>query len=159
MERKRCLVLLPVGVTLRKESPTFLALYQHILLPALHAIGLPLDILRGDEIMRSGLTLSEGQRWLQEPHLVLADLTTGHSGVIHDLSLRTFLANRTILLSQRLEDIPRQFVAYRRIVYDLTAQGRACLQQALQHHVRAILHPAPGESHATEPASRPVCYG
>lgn len=151
MERKRCLVLLPVEVTLRKESPTFLALYEHILLPALHALNLPLDILRGDEVMRSGLTLSEGQRWLQEPHLVLADLTTGHSGVIHDLALRTFLADCTILLSQRAEDIPRQFVAYRQILYDLTAQGMDRLQHALRYHVHAILQPALSQ--------RPACHG
>ena len=115
VEKKRCLVLLPIGVTLRPESPAFLALYTHILLPALQVIDVPLDILRGDDLMRSGMSLAAGRLWLQEPHLVVADLTTGHSGVIHDLTLRDFLADRTVLLSQQAEDIPPCFAAIVRL--------------------------------------------
>lgn len=142
MEKNRCLVLLPIGVTRRQESPTFLAIYEHVLLPALQATGTPLDILRGDEVMRSGLSLSEGQRWLQEPALVIADLTTAHSGVIHDLTLRRALVNRTIIISQQPKDMPQQFLTYRQIYYDLSTDGIAHLQQALQHHVSEILHAA-----------------
>ena len=139
MEKNRCLVLLPIGVTRRQESPTFLAIYEHVLLPALRAIGIPLDILRGDEVMRSGLSLSEGQRWLQEPVLVIADLTTAHSGVIHDLTLRRALLDRTIIITQEPQDMPRQFLTYRQIHYELSTDGVAYLQQALQHHVSEIL--------------------
>jgi hypothetical protein len=148
MEPKRCLVLLPIGVTLRQEGPTFLAIYKHILLPALQATGIPLDILRGDEVLRAGLTLHEGRRWLQEPHLVLAEVTTAHSGVLHDLRLRDFLADRTILLSQQAEAIPPQLAAYRRIIYTLSAAGIATLYGALSDQVRAILHlTRAGEQH------------
>src|SRR5262245_12068291 len=97
VEPKRCLVLLPIGVTLRTEGPAFLSLYEHVLRPALLATGFPLAIWRGDEVLRSGLSLHQGRLWLQDPHLVVADLTTRHSGVLHDLRLRTFLAERTIL--------------------------------------------------------------
>ena len=141
MEDKRCLVLLPIGVTRRQEGPTFLALYQHILLPALRATGFPLHILRGDQVLQAGMTLHDGQLWLQEPHLVVADLTTRHSGVLHDLSLRSFLANRTILLSQYAEDILPRFVTYRQIIYTLSEGGIARLHQELRHHVSEILNP------------------
>jgi hypothetical protein len=127
VEDKRCLVLLPIGVTRRQEGPTFLALYQHILLPALHATGFPLHIRR--------------QLWLQEPHLVVAELTTQHSGVLHDLSLRNFLASRTVLLSQYAEDILPCFVTYRQIIYTLSEGGIARLHQELRHHVSEILKP------------------
>ena len=137
---KRCLVLLPIGVTLRKDGPTFLAIYTHILLPALRATGVPMDIFRGDEVLRAGLTLHQGRRWLQDPHLVLAEITTAHSGVLHDLRLRNFLADRTILLSQQAEDIPPQFVTYRRIIYTLSEASIARLYRALHDHVHAILH-------------------
>jgi hypothetical protein len=130
---------LPIGVTLRQEGPTFLAIYQHILLPALHATGIPLAIFRGDEVLRAGLTLHDGRLWLQDPHLVLADLTTAHSGVLHDLRLRHGQADRTILLSQRAEDVPPQFAAYRQILYTLSEAGIARLYQALYAHVHAIL--------------------
>lgn len=149
MERKRCLVLLPIGVTLRKEGPTFLAIYEHVLLPALRTTSVDLDILRGDEVTRSGLSVSEGQRWLQEPHLVVADLTTGHSGVIHDLALRERLADRTILSSQRAEDIPQQFAGFRQILYTLTENGIARLQHELQHHVRQILRSPTSDNTST----------
>jgi hypothetical protein len=142
VEPKRCLVLLPIGVTLRQEGPTFLALYKHILLPALHATGIPLAIFRGDEVLRAGLTLHDGRLWLQDPHLVLADLTTAHSGVLHDLRLRHSQADRTVLLSQQAEDIPSQFAAYRQILYTLSDAGIAQLYQALYAHVHAILCPA-----------------
>ena len=142
MEPKRCLVLLPIGVTLRQEGPTFLALYQHILLPALHATGIPLAIFRGDEVLRAGLTLHDGRLWLQDPHLVVADLTTAHSGVLHDLKLRHGQADRTILLSQQAENIPPQFASYRQILYTLSEAGIAQLYQALYAHVHAILCPA-----------------
>ena len=141
VETKRCLVLLPTSVTLRLEGPTFLAIYKHVLMPTLRATGIPLAILRDDEVMRSGMTLHEGRLWLQKPHLVLADLTTTHSGVVHDLSLRDFLADRTILLSQQVEDIPRRFARYRQIIYSLSEEGLTQLRQELQHHVREILSP------------------
>ena len=143
METKRCLVLLPIGVTRRKEGPTFEAIYRHLLLPALRATPWPLDILRGDEVMRSGMSLDEGRRWLQTPHVVLADVTTQHSGVIHDLTLRQSLADRTVLLSQDAADIPVRFGAYRTILYDFTEAGIARLRQALDQHLRDILAPAP----------------
>ena len=139
MEAKRCLVLLPIGVTLRKDSPAFLAVYQHVLRPALLATGFPLHILRGDEVLRAGLTLHDGRMWLQEPHVVVADLTTQHSGVLHDLHLRNFLADRTILLSQQAADIPPYFAAYRHILYTLSAADMAQLSQQLRHHIGAIL--------------------
>ena len=152
MENKRCLVLLPVGVTLRTEGPTFLAIYEHVLLPALCATGFPLEVLRGDEVLRAGMTLHEGRRWLQEPHLVVADLTTRHSGVVHDLSLRDFLADRTILLSQRAEDMLPRFTTYRQIVYTLSEAGITRLHRELQHHVGEILG-------ATSPRSALPAHG
>jgi hypothetical protein len=141
VETKRCLVLLPIGVTRRQEGPAFRALYQHILLPALRATGFPLHILRGDEVLQAGMTLHDGQLWLQEPHLVVADLTTRHSGVLHDLRLRHDLADRTILLSQYTEDILPCFVTYRQIIYTLSEAGIARLHQELRHHMGEILHP------------------
>lgn len=156
MEKKRCLVLMPIGVTRRQEGPTFAAIYQHVLVPALQATGFALDIFRGDDVMRPGISLYQGRLWLQEPHLVLADLTTRHSGVVHDLVLRHFLAPRTILLSQREADIPPRFAAYRRIIYGLSETGMAQLRQELARHVGELLVmttpvPAPaagyGENH------------
>jgi hypothetical protein len=155
VERKRCLVLLPVGVTRRQEGPAFLAIYEHVLHPALLATGFPLAILRGDEVLRSGMTLHEGRLWLQEPHLVIADVTTQHSGVIHDLSLRYALADRTVLLSQRAEDILPRFTTYRQILYTLSEAGIAVLQRELQHHLRQILDPV-SPAHT---ASRLPCRG
>jgi hypothetical protein len=142
VERKRCLVLLPIGVTRRQAGPAFLAIYEHVLYPALLATDFPLAILRGDEVLRSGMTLHEGRLWLQEPHLVIADVTTRHSGVIHDLSLRRTLADRTVLLSQHTEDILPRFTTYRQILYTLSEAGIARLQHELQHHLRQILAPA-----------------
>jgi hypothetical protein len=149
MEKKRCLVLMPIGVTRRQEGPTFAAIYQHVLVPALQATGFPLHIFRGDEVMRSGLNLHQGRLWLQEPHLVLADLTTCHSGVVHDLVLRDFLAHRTLLLSQRAADIPARFTVYRRIIYCLSETGIAQLRKDLAHHVGEILAATTPVAHAT----------
>jgi hypothetical protein len=138
MENKRCLVLLPIGVTQRREGPTFLALYEHLLLPALHATGVPLAVLRSDEVVRSGLSLHDGQQWLQDPHIIVADLTTRHSGVIHDLELRSFLAPRTIIISQQTEPVLRRFASYRHIVYTVSEAGINRLRHELRYHVRAI---------------------
>ena len=156
MKPKRCLVLLPIGVTLRTEGPTFLAIYKHVLLPALRATGIPMDIFRGDEVLRAGLTLHEGALWLQNPHLVLADVTTAHSGVLHDLRLRDFLADRTILLSQRADGIPPQFAVYRQIIYTLSEAGIAQLSRALHAHVHAILCPASPDTATTAEITMPL---
>ncbi len=143
MEKKRCLVLMPIGVTRRKEGPTFEAIYQHLLVPALQATGWPLEIFRGDDVMRSGMSLDEGRRWLQSPHLVLADVTTQHSGVLHDLALRDFLADRTLLLSQDAIDIPTRFRDYRSVLYDVTEAGIAHLYQALEQHLQEMFEAVP----------------
>jgi hypothetical protein len=115
-----------------------------------------MDIFRGDEVLRAGLTLHQGRLWLQEPHLVLADVTTAHSGVLHDLMLRDFLADRTIILSQQAADIPPQCATYRRIIYTLSEAGIARLSDALQEHVRAILCPTVPP---TAPCSSPLLLG
>ncbi len=143
METKRCLVLMPIGVTRRKEGPTFEAIYQHLLVPALQATGWPMEIFRGDDVMRSGMSLDEGRLWLQAPHVVLADLTTQHSGVIHDLVLRDFLADRTILLSQDADDFPARFRDYRSVRYHVTEAGITHLYQALEQHLRELFEAAP----------------
>jgi hypothetical protein len=157
METKRCLVLLPIGATRRKEGPTFEAIYHHLLVPALQATGWPLAIFRGDEVMRSGMSLDEGRRWLQTPHLVLADVTTQHSGVIHDLARRDFLAAQTILLSQDAVDIPARFRRYRSILYDFTEAGIAHLYQALDRHLRDILEPGPPTASTSPSTSSTSC--
>jgi hypothetical protein len=159
VQPKRCLVLLPIGVTLRTEGPTFLAIYKHVLLPALRATGIPLDIFRGDEVLRAGLTLHEGALWLHNPHLVLADVTTAHSGVLHDLRLRSFLADRTVLLSQQPQDIPSQFVTYRQIIYTLSDVGMVQLSRALHAHVHAILGPAAPNTATTAESTMPLPAG
>lgn len=143
MEKKRCLVLMPIGVTRRKEGPTFEAIYQHLLVPALQATGWPMEIFRGDDVMRSGMSLDEGRQWLQSPHLVLADVTTQHSGVIHDLALRDFLADRTLLLSQDEADVPARFHHYRTVLYDVTEAGIARLYRDLDQHLRELFEAAP----------------
>ena len=134
---------MPIGVTLRKEGPAFTAIYQHVLQPALQAIDFPLEIFRGDEVLRSGMSLDDGRRWLQEPHVVIADLTTQHSGVLHDLDLRHFLADRTVLLSQNADDIPARFSAYRQVLYRLDDAGITQLQLDLKRHVHDILMAPP----------------
>jgi hypothetical protein len=130
---------MPIGVTRRQDSPTFVAVYQHLVVPALQATGFPLTIFRGDEVMRSGMSLHEGRLWLQEPHVLLADLTTRHSGVLHDLTLRSGLAQRTLLLSQEAAAIPPHFRAYRQILYGFTADSIARLHQDVKRHVGEIL--------------------
>jgi hypothetical protein len=150
VDKKRCLVLLPIGVTRRRQGPTFLGIYQHILLPALQAIDIPLAVQRGDDMMRSGMTLHEGEQWLQNPHLVLADLTTTHSGVVHDLDLRQSLADRTILLSQQAADIPQRFDHYRRILYTLDEYHLRQFHQELTYHVHDILQPVPAAIHTLD---------
>ncbi len=157
METKRCLVLMPIGVTRRKEGPTFEAIYQHIVVPALQATGWPLEIFRGDDVMRSGMSLDEGRRWLQNPHLVLADVTTQHSGVIHDLTLRDFLAAQTILLSQDAADIPARFRGYRTVLYDFTEAGIAHLYRALDQHLRDLLAPTPLATSTSPSTSSTSC--
>ena len=133
---------MPIGVTLRKESPAFTAIYEHMIVPALkatgEATGYVMDVFRGDEVMRSGMSLDEGRLWIQDPHVVLADLTTRHSGILHDLSLRSFLAHRTILLSQHAADIPSEFDTYRQILYGFSEAEMVRLHQELHQHISDI---------------------
>jgi hypothetical protein len=153
MESKRCLVLMPIGVSRRPDSPTFVAVYQHLIVPALQATGFPLAIFRGDEVMRSGMSLHEGRLWLQEPHVVLADLTARHSGVLHDLTLRPGLSPRTLLLSQEAAAIPPRFRAYRRILYGFTADGMARFHQDVKRHVGEILALTTAAASAADPGA------
>jgi hypothetical protein len=145
---------LPIGVSRRQAGLAFLAIYEHVLRPALLTTGLPLAILRGDEVLRSGMSLHEGRLWLQEPHLVIADVTTRHSGVLHDLTLRNALADRTVLLSQCAEDFLPCFTTYRQILYTLSEAGVARLQRELQYHLGQILSPVlPARPESTLPGT------
>ena len=59
-------------------------------------------------------------------------MTGQNPNVFYELGIRHALSNRTILVSQSLDDIPSDLREYRTIIYDTTAKGSALFSQQLK---------------------------
>ena len=75
--------------------------------------------------IRPGAFIKDILMQLNQADVVLADLTDMNPNVLYELGVRHTLRNRTILVSQTIENIPSDLKQYGVIKYDTTPKGVA----------------------------------
>ena len=111
------------------------------------------EVFGGHQIMHTVLTE------LARAQVVIADLTSRNPNVFYELGLAHMCkpAERVLLLTQRLRDVPFDLRAYRCIQYLNSSAGRAKLRGQVAESILQVasgpyrFNLAPGESHETGP--------
>lgn len=113
-------------------------LLEEVIEPSCTALGL--EILRADQITRTGEIPEQVFRQLRDAHVVIADLTGANPNVMYELGLRHTTGKLTIQLGER-ERLPFDIAAIRTILFKRTASGlveaRRFLIQALANGLQS----------------------
>lgn len=133
-----CFVLSPIGREGTETHQKFREVLDFVIKPAVEPHGYNLQVLRADDIERSGSFIKDILEYISGAFIVIADLTTQNPNVFYELGVRHALSPRTILIAQTLEEIPSDLREYRTIVYDMTAKGAALFRQRLEKYLKEI---------------------
>lgn len=135
---KVCFVVSPIGQEGTETYQKFRDAYDYVIKSAVKDAGYQLQILRADEINRTGSFIKDILESLFSAFLVIADLTDQNPNVFYELGVRHALCPRTILIAQSVDDIPSDLREYRTIVYDTSAKGAAVFSERLKHFLQEI---------------------
>lgn len=111
---------------------------EQVIEPACNALGL--DVLRADQITRTGEIPEQIFRQIRDSHIVIADLTGANPNVMYELGLRHTTGKLTIQIGER-ERLPFDISAIRTIMFRRTEGGlvdaRRLLIQALANGLQS----------------------
>lgn len=88
--------------------------------------------------IRTGAFIKDILTQLNQADVVLADLTDMNPNVLYELGVRHTLKNRTILVSQTLDEVPSDLRQYGVIKYNTTPKGIAEYKQNINKITRDI---------------------
>ena len=121
MVKKLCFVIMPFSSTNRCSTEDWTAIFENVHKPAITGSGHGYKCERSK--IRTGAFIKDIILQLNQADVVLADLTDMNPNVFYELGVRHALKNRTILVSQTMDDIPSDLKQYGIILYNTTAKS------------------------------------
>jgi hypothetical protein len=114
IDEKLCFVLMPFG-------PPFDGYYKRIIKPIVGSAGL--QALRADEIYRTKAIVQDIWNGILRARLIVADVTKRNANVNYELGLCHAVGAPTIIITQRMDDVPFDYKHRRCIVYNTREAG------------------------------------
>jgi len=127
---KRCFVLMPFSEALRE-------VYTKVYQPVCRRAGI--DCWRVDELARPGSITRDIVEGILDSHLIIADLTGRNPNVFYELGIAHFSGNKTVMTSQRIEDVPFDIANYRVLIYKQSLVGFRTLSRNLSRAIAELL--------------------
>lgn len=115
-QRKVCFVIMPFSSTKSCSSDEWSEVFLEVIRPAVEESGYDFECQRSEAIQ--GSIIEEILDNLNRADLVIADLTDRNPNVFYELGVRHTLRDSTLLVAQRLEDIPFDLQHYAIQVYE-----------------------------------------
>jgi len=137
-EENICFVISPIGKVGTKLHSKFKEVLDYVIKPAFEESGYKYNIIRADEIEKSGSFIKDILENIYSSYVVIADLTGQNPNVFYELGVRHALRPRTILIAQKMEDIPSDIRDYRTIIYDTSAKGAADFKKRIKKFLTEI---------------------
>lgn len=137
--RLRAFVIMPILKSDTPEHAHFKSILKDYIDPA---IGDNFDVIRSDDISRSGSFLADIIRYIHDSDLVVADITGGNPNVLYELGIRHALAKfGTILLRDEgvTPQLPSDLQTYRCISYRNDARGLMDLKNSLRKSAQDVI--------------------
>lgn len=122
---KKCFVISPIGKEGTDNYQKFRDVLDFIFKPAVEKNSIGFDVIRADDLNRTGSFVKDILENIALSYLVIVDMTNQNPNVFYELGIRHTISNRTILVAQSIDDIPSDLREYRTIIYDTTAKGAA----------------------------------
>ena len=136
--KNTCFLISPIGKEGTEIHTQFKDAYEYVIKPAIKNTGYDLEIVRADEIDRSGSFIKDILCSLLDSFIVIADLTNQNPNVFYELGVRHALSPRTIMIAQTIDDVPSDRREYRTIVYDNSAKGLQVFSGRLKKYIEEI---------------------
>lgn len=133
-----CFVISPIGKEDSEDHEKFKEILDYIIKPAIMDSGHDLEVLRADEINKTGSLIRDILENIYSSFVVIADLTGQNPNVFYELGVRHALKSRTILIAQSSDDIPFDLKDYRTITYDTSAKGAIIFKNKLKKFLNEI---------------------
>ena len=121
VKKKLCFVIMPFSATKRCTTEVWTEIFENIHKPAINGSRLGYKCERSK--IRTGAFIKDILMQLNQADVVLADLTDMNPNVFYELGVRHTLRNRTILVSQTMDDVPSDLKQYGVITYNTTPNG------------------------------------
>lgn len=121
-DKRFCFVIMPIGKQGTRKYDVFKNIFDLVIKPAVEIdddgklTGLRCE--RADQEVRTGNIPRDIMEKLLSAEIVIADLTTRNPNVFYELGVRHSLRQKTIMISQSVDDIPFDISNYRTIIYD-----------------------------------------
>jgi hypothetical protein len=112
---------MPFSKTKSHTSEEWTEIFENVHSLAIIESRLGYDCQRSN--IRPGAFIKDILTMLNQADVVLADLTDMNPNVFYELGVRHTLKNRTILVSQSLDEVPSDLRQYGNIKYDMTPKG------------------------------------
>jgi hypothetical protein len=96
-------------------DPEFQSIYADLIKPALEDVGY--EVRRADSVIDQHNILRDVVEYIVRADLVIAELTSLNPNVMYELGIAHALAKPTVMLAQRISDVPFDLRSYRIISY------------------------------------------
>lgn len=127
----------PRAFVVMQFSDEFNDLYTEVIKPTCENFGF--EVLRADDIYKSGLIIEDISRSIQEASIVIADITPDNPNVFYEVGFAHGIKKPTILLSdRRRESLPFDVSAFRTLFYDNTIGGKGEVEARLTKHLESM---------------------
>jgi len=136
--KKLCFFISPIGKEGTEAHKKFKEVFEYIVKPAIEKSSYKIEIIRADEINRSGSFLKDIIEYISTSYFVIADLTDQNPNVFYELGIRHALSNRTIIIAQSIDDVPSDLRSYRTIIYNTSAKEAAIFLQKINEIIKEI---------------------
>lgn len=124
----------PRAFVVMQYSPEFNALYNDVIRPTCEKFGF--EVVRADDIYKSGLIIEDITRSIQEASVVIADITPNNPNVFYEVGYAHGIKKPTILLSERERGaLPFDVSGFRTLFYDNTIGGKGEVETRLTKHL------------------------
>ncbi len=136
---RTCFVIMPVQREGTEDYDHFKALYENVIKATVAPLGY--DVVRADEVQKSGAITRDIVLRLAQAHLVVADLTALNPNVFYELGVRHSLRGQgtvMILDELRTDSIPFDLGAYRVIKFRGEITGLAKIRHELTAFVEGL---------------------
>lgn len=127
----------PRAFVVMQFSDQFNALYNDVIKPTCEKFGF--DVVRADDIYKSGLIIEDITRSIQESSFVIADITPDNPNVFYEVGYAHGINKPTILLSERQRAaLPFDVSGFRTLFYDNTIGGKGEVEVRLTKHLESM---------------------
>ncbi len=134
--KKKCFIIMPISKTKSCNEDGWTGIFEHMIKPAVTGSRLGFECERAQP--RTGAFIRDILEGLNRADVVIADLTDRNPNVCYELGIRHTLTNRTIIITQNMDDIPSDLRSYWVVTYEKDLSGAEKFKKKVREILREM---------------------